>query len=53
MVQALTLDLLQLQPNHFPFLGLSLPEKEIVSHQRWSEISAHLGNNIPEISLCV
>lgn len=50
MVQALTPDLLQLQPNHFPFLGLSLPEKEIVSHQRWPDISAHLGNNIPEIS---
>lgn len=50
MVQALTPDPLQLQPNHFPFLGLSRPEKEIVSRQRWSGISAHLGNSIPEIS---
>ena len=41
---------LQLQPNHFPFLGLSLPEKEMVSPQRSFEICTHLGNSIPEIS---
>lgn len=41
---------LQLQPNHFPFLGLSLPEKEMVSPQRSFDICTHLGNSIPEIS---
>lgn len=44
---------LQLQPNHFPFLGLSLPEKEMGSPQRGLRSALSLATAFQKSLLCL